>query len=914
MTLKIPKRSPQGGGTDRRFKPPDKEQVAGLGVGKTTRKRQTDFTIDTSLAQQKIIQGGRAQATGVRIQNRVDSQEANAHSTRFEGKATQQLLDSQNELDLRIKEDLTKHNDKIDNHANSAIAAYRGSPAGLQLFTANILSRAQIHKDHASRISVELGHAHTNELLNNLQANLGVRHQKAFEEARSPGDVKVISDVQIGIIEEEMTSGGGGLGYDGQLNPNQQTTARQNLKADVLTKGVDQLFLTENVEAVEDFADSRTWDSVRHTNAYEEVRKRIKAARQSIGVTVKIPGGGFRIMPKSEAIRLGANVQGANVTESTASVRAANLAADLIQIKAASTEIKRQVDELPSDMDAESRKEAKALIRETVRKDMKMGVTSVVKGVEASAVAGARGEVEVKTEKQKLTDRLALEEAQVGKDAIAKFKLRKSLEAEAKKDDGIIDETEKAEIEEILSQTISKQMSLRTLRKTEAIKAKELRKTEKVKSKLKSQADQILATQITERQIRLEKLKQVGGKELEVKRQEGRLELEKAKQKGREVLVNIKGKTDLEIAQLKKKTYADIYNESFLKQKGKDAAALIGGRKMKPADTKIMWQMATKAITGFGEDIAREATRRQSDNIVEAVKRASDYWAAGVESNHGSALMRVIGEMNGELGADGKPKIDRRGLGNFLDDLQQISNFGAAGLLNAKGEFDESASFYKYNQKKFDVSKGTGPGQSWYSAVIAVLGSTSKGIPDAVLTRNKQALLMFSNDMLVVLSKNPKIPIHEQKNLAKKLLPEPGFFADADTMITKIEGLKRELNTVVAAHRLTVLSPSVSDKRRDESLEMLIKLAPVIARANLFDLTPGGSDIAKGKTPEGERVTFSDKRTLDYMEVAPIKELKAFDAGFRDKPERFIIWAKENPISARILFNRLPRAEKNKEE
>jgi hypothetical protein len=321
----IPKRSPQGGGTDRKVKAADKTQVAGLGVGTTTRMRQTDIKIDTSLAQQKIIQGGRAQATGVRIQNRVDSQEANAHSTLFEGKAAQQLLDSQDDLDLRIKEDVAKHNEKIEKHANSAISSYRGSPAGLQLFTANILSRVQIHKDHASRISIELGHAHTNELLNNLQANLGVRHQKAFEKARGPGDVKVLSDIQIGIIEEEMTSGGGGLGYDGQLNPNQQTTARQNLKADVLTKGVDQIFLIENVEAVEDFADSRTWDSVRHTLAYEEVRKRIKAARQSIGVKVKTPGGGFKIMPKSEAVRLGAAVQGDQLTESTASKLAAEL-------------------------------------------------------------------------------------------------------------------------------------------------------------------------------------------------------------------------------------------------------------------------------------------------------------------------------------------------------------------------------------------------------------------------------------------------------------------------------------------------------------------------------------------------------------------------------------------------------------
>ena len=61
-----------------------KEDVQSLNVGPTTRMRETDIKIDTSLAQQKIIQGGRAQATGVRIQNRVDSQEANAHSTMFE--------------------------------------------------------------------------------------------------------------------------------------------------------------------------------------------------------------------------------------------------------------------------------------------------------------------------------------------------------------------------------------------------------------------------------------------------------------------------------------------------------------------------------------------------------------------------------------------------------------------------------------------------------------------------------------------------------------------------------------------------------------------------------------------------------------------------------------------------------------
>jgi hypothetical protein len=907
----IPKRSPQGGGTDRKVKAADKTQVAGLGVGKTTRMRQPDINIDTSLAQQKIIQGGKAVATGVRIQNRVDSQEANAHSTRFEGKADQQLRDSQNELDLRIKEDVTKHNDKIDNHANSAISSYRGSPAGLQLFTANILSRAQIHKDHASRISVELGHAHTNELLNNLQANLGVEHKNAFDGARGPGDVSFIADVQIGRIEEEMTSGGGGLGYDGQLGPNQQTTARQNLKADVLTRGADQLFLTENVDAVEDFADSRTWDSVRHTLAYEEVRKRIKAARQSIGVKVKTPGGGFKIMPKSEAVRLGAAVQGDQVTESTASKLAAQLEGSLNKIKASSTEIKRQIGLLPEGLDVESRKEAEAEIRERVRKDMGMGVTAEVMGVEAGAVAGAEGDVKVKTEKELRKDKFQQEEEQRAKDAVSDLRLERELEKAIRGDDpdAIISEKDRSKIEDIVAQRISKRDSFRSEQKLAEAKEKPKRKTLEKVEKLKSQAAQILADKITAREIRIEKLKLVGGKELEVKQQENRLALEKLKQTGRQALVDTKGKTDVEIANIKKETLADIYNKALMKAKGKKAGEQVGGRQLTAAETKIGWQMAQKAITGFGEDTKREATPRQSDNIVEATSRAAEMVARGDENNMASAMMSVLGKMNLELGADGEPKIDRRGLGNFLDDLQQISNLGAEGLLNAKGEFDKTA-----KRMKFDVGKGTGPGQSWYSAIIAVLGSTSKGIPDAVLTRNKQALLMFANDMLVVLSKNPKIPIHEQKNLSAKLLPEPGFFKDAETMKTKITGLKRELNTVVATHRIVVLSPSVSDKVREKSLEMLIKLAPVIARANLFDLTPGSSDIAKGKTVKGERVTFNDKTTLDYMEVAPIKELKAFDAGFRDQPEQFRIWAKDNPISARILFNRLPRAEKNKEE
>jgi len=127
MTIVVPSRSDQGGGTDRRFAAKTKED---LPPTPKSRAREVSTQVLDDQSRALTESGFDMQNTGLRIRDRLDSQQSVQGMTNLKQKTLKTYLDSQTALDLTTPAGMEELNKLQDEHLNEAIANWGGFRSG----------------------------------------------------------------------------------------------------------------------------------------------------------------------------------------------------------------------------------------------------------------------------------------------------------------------------------------------------------------------------------------------------------------------------------------------------------------------------------------------------------------------------------------------------------------------------------------------------------------------------------------------------------------------------------------------------------------------------------------------------------------------------------------------------------------